>query len=91
MIRALRDQLATRYEATLDPALLDRIEVLKAHLGGYETDAFGFDPEALKPVIPVVEFLYRKYFRVQTFGPRTCPRAGCCSSPTTAGRSPWTA
>ncbi|MEZ4474864.1 MAG: lysophospholipid acyltransferase family protein [bacterium] len=73
MIRALRDQLATRYEATLDPALLDRIEVLKAHLGGYETDAFGFDPEALKPVIPVVEFLYRKYFRVQTFGLENLP------------------
>lgn len=68
MLNPLRQLLAQRLDARLDSELLDRIDQLKASLGGHRTDAFGFDPDALKPVIPFVEFLYRTWFRVQTFG-----------------------
>lgn len=73
MLTALRQIVRDRLDARLDSALLDRIDQLKAQLGGHATDAFGFDPEALKPVLPVVEFLYRTWFRVQTFGLENIP------------------
>lgn len=68
MPNPLRQLLADRLDAHLDSELLERIDQLKAQLGGHETDAFGFDPDAIKPVMPFVEFLYRRWFRVQTHG-----------------------
>lgn len=36
-------------------------------------DVFGFDPEYLRRVLPVVRFFYRVWFRVQTFGINNVP------------------
>ena len=73
MLEALKQQVRLSVEAGLDDDLVDRIDALKAQLDGRETDDFGFDPEQLKIVLPVVEFFYRKYFRVETFGLRDLP------------------
>lgn len=58
----------------LDGDLHDRIDALRAELGGHDTDAFGFAPDSIKWAIPAVEFMYRRYFRVQTFGLEDMPR-----------------
>ncbi len=73
MLEALKQQVRLSVEAGLDDDLVDRIDALKAELDGRETDDFGFDPEQLKIVLPVVEFFYRKYFRVETFGLHDLP------------------
>ena len=73
VLDALKQQLRLSVEAGLDDDLVDRVDALKAELDGRETDDFGFDPEQLKLVLPVVGFFYRKYFRVETHGLRDLP------------------
>lgn len=60
-------------EVRLDGDVLERIDALKAELRGRPTDDFGLDPDQIKLVLPFVEFLYRRYFRVETFGLRDMP------------------
>ncbi|NBO39143.1 acyltransferase family protein [bacterium] len=43
-----------------------------------EVDAFGFDPIFDRFVRPVFEFLYTKYWRVETYGISNIPRSGPC-------------
>jgi len=43
-----------------------------------EVDAFGFDPIFDRFVRPVFEFLYTKYWRVETFGISNIPKSGPC-------------
>jgi len=44
--------------------------------GEYETDEWGFDPEVLEAMVPFVEFLYRKYWRVTMTGLEHVPNTG---------------
>ncbi len=74
MLGSLRRSLNQRFEASLDADVLARIEQLKAELGGRETDDFGFDPEQLKPVLHVLEFFYRTWFRVEAHGTQGLPQ-----------------
>lgn len=39
-------------------------------------DAFGFDPEYVQKVIPIIEFMYRIYFRAQAFDIDRVPENG---------------
>jgi len=43
-----------------------------------EVDAFGFDPIFDRFVRPIFEFLYTKYWRVETYGISNIPRNGAC-------------
>lgn len=43
-----------------------------------EVDAFGFDPIFDRFVRPVFEFLYTKYWRVETYGISNIPKSGPC-------------
>jgi 1-acyl-sn-glycerol-3-phosphate acyltransferase len=43
-----------------------------------EVDAFGFDPIFDRFVRPVFEFLYTKYWRVETYGISNIPKTGSC-------------
>lgn len=43
-----------------------------------EVDAFGFDPIFDRFVRPIFEFLYTKYWRVETYGISNIPRTGSC-------------
>ncbi len=73
MLSSLKQQLRLQVEAGLDDDLVERVETLKAELKGRATDDFGYDPEQLKYVMPVVSWFYRHYFRVETFGLRDLP------------------
>ena len=56
-------------EKLLDDETLARIEALarKETLSNYGYDPFGFNPEFLIWVIPLMSWIYRRYFRVETF------------------------
>jgi 1-acyl-sn-glycerol-3-phosphate acyltransferase len=43
-----------------------------------EVDEFGYDPVYEQRVLPVFEFLYDKYFRVEVYGAEHVPREGRC-------------
>ena len=73
MLSGLKRSLQTAIEARLDGDLIDRIEALKAPMKGRATDDFGLDPDQLKYVVPIMEFFYRQWFRVETFGLRAMP------------------
>ena len=44
--------------------------------GEYETDEWGYDPEVLESVRPFFNFLYEKYWRVETTGLENIPASG---------------
>jgi 1-acyl-sn-glycerol-3-phosphate acyltransferase len=73
MLSGLKRSLRGAVEQRLDGALVDRIDALKAPMGARSNDDFGLDPDQIKMVIPVVEFFYRHWFRVETFGLRDMP------------------
>jgi len=58
--------------------------------GDYETDEWGFDPEVLDAVKPFFDFLYEKYWRVETTGIENIPNVGrallVCNH---SGQLPW--
>ncbi|MEO1482367.1 MAG: lysophospholipid acyltransferase family protein [Myxococcota bacterium] len=55
-------------EIATSQELKDRIDRLPTHLGPYGVDPFGFDPNYVKQYAGFVAWMYRYYFRVQTFG-----------------------
>jgi 1-acyl-sn-glycerol-3-phosphate acyltransferase len=44
--------------------------------GEYETDEWGLDQEVLQAVKPFLDFMYQKYWRVQTSGVENIPESG---------------
>ncbi len=48
------------------------------NLGEAGVDPFGFSPDYVKKIIPVMEFLHRVYFRVETHGIENVPENGRC-------------
>ena len=61
------------FERRLPPDLLDTIDGLNRELGGRHSDDFGYTPEQLQWVLPFVTFLYRNWFRAESFGVRRIP------------------
>lgn len=68
MISALQDRLLEMVDGRLPSELVERIDELQASIGDRPTDDFGFDPELIKYVVPIVEVVYRNYFRVEPIG-----------------------
>jgi 1-acyl-sn-glycerol-3-phosphate acyltransferase len=73
MLGELSGRIRRAFEGRLDDELVERIEALRAELGGRATDDFGFDPDSLKIVAPLVEWFYRNYFRVEPHGLENLP------------------
>ncbi len=49
-------------------------DIIKRRLAGeYETDEWGYDPEVVEAVRPFFDFMYRRYWRVQTTGMENIP------------------
>lgn len=68
MIGALQDILTEAIDARLPSELLDRIDELQAAIGDRPADDFGFTPEQIKYVVPIVQQVYRRWFRVEPIG-----------------------
>ena len=77
MLDAIKDRLAEwagdYVESISDPLLTKRLESLQANLNEYGVDPFGFDPDMVKWAAPIVQFFYKTYFRVETFGMENIP------------------
>ncbi|MGC6415624.1 MAG: lysophospholipid acyltransferase family protein [Bradymonadia bacterium] len=73
MLRYLRSTVLETLERRLPPDLLDTIDGLNRELDGRHSDDFGYTPEQLKWVLPFVTFLYRSWFRAESFGVRRIP------------------
>jgi len=58
--------------------------------GDYETDEWGYDPEFLESILPVFDFLYNKYWRVETSGLENIPDEGRALLVSNhSGQIPW--
>ncbi|MCP4504685.1 MAG: acyltransferase family protein [Deltaproteobacteria bacterium] len=73
VLRTLKEQAL----ASVDPDVADRIDQLsRENLNEFGVDEFGFDPKMVKLVAPVATWIYRNYFRVQTYGIENVPDKG---------------
>ncbi len=68
MLGEAAERIRRALEGRLDDEVVERIEALKADLGGRATDDFGLDPDSIKVVAGAVQWLYRHYFRVEAHG-----------------------
>jgi 1-acyl-sn-glycerol-3-phosphate acyltransferase len=60
-------------EQGVGPDLQERVERAVVHVNSAGFDEFGLDPRTLKATVAVVEWIYRKYFRVETVGIENIP------------------
>lgn len=71
--RQLRKELAEKALQFLN----QKMEFLKRRVDGdYEVDKWGRDPELVEELKPIMEFLYRKYWRVEATGIENVPAEG---------------
>lgn len=70
-----------------------RIQVLlnSENLSEFGTDPFGFAPEALRNVIPILEFMYRVWFRTEAHGLENVPNGRCLIIGNHSGQLPFDA
>jgi 1-acyl-sn-glycerol-3-phosphate acyltransferase len=73
------------------PEIDERIERIPTRLGPYGVDPFGFDPQYLKRVVGIAVWLYRSYFRCQTFGVDNVPDGRCFIVANHSGQLPFDA
>jgi len=66
-------------------------ETIKRRISGeYETDDWGYDPEFLESIQPIFEYLYYKYWRVETEGIENIPGEGRALLVSNhSGQIPW--
>ena len=74
-------------ENLLDAELRARVELLIARYGERD-DPFGFDPEYIRYVLPIVAWVYHHYFRVQTYGIENIPEGGALLISNHSGQIP---
>ncbi len=64
-------------ETARDPDIAERIDrVSRANLNAYGFDAFGYSPDYMKSIVPVVAVFYRHYFRVTVHHMERVPTSG---------------
>lgn len=76
----------------MSPKLEKRINALsQKNLNSFRVDPFGFDPESMKPVMPLAHWLYKKYFRCETFGALNIPQGRVIVIANHSGQLPFDA
>lgn len=74
-----------------DPELEARLDRIPTNLGSYGVDPFGFDPQYVRKVIGLTAWVYRHYFRCQTFGVSNIPAGRCLIIANHSGQLPFDA
>jgi 1-acyl-sn-glycerol-3-phosphate acyltransferase len=79
--------------STLPRELRDALDrLLKRQAGDYQEDEWGFDEEFADALLPFLEFLYDRWWRVETIGARNVPAHGrALLVANHAGIVPWDA
>lgn len=74
----------------MSPQLETRIDTLsQKNLNSFRVDPFGFDPESMKPWMPLAQWLYKKYFRCETFGVSNIPKGRFLAIANHSGQLPF--
>jgi 1-acyl-sn-glycerol-3-phosphate acyltransferase len=74
---SLVEELRDRVVNLIDPRILERIDALPRHnLNEFGVDPFGYDPEAVKLIAPLMMFLKERWFRVEAHGLENLPGDG---------------
>lgn len=68
-----REVLKSLFGLEEDERLVASLVQARQAAGLPEYDSFGYHPEHIKYIAPFARFLYRKYFRVQTYGMEKVP------------------
>lgn len=67
--------LQSHFESLLDDNTRERIDqIAKTQSNAFGVDPYGFDANTLASVAPIMCWLYRHYFRVETFGANNVPK-----------------
>ena len=72
-----------------NPELDARLDRVPTRLGAYGVDPFGFDPQYVRKVIGPLTWIYRHYFRCQTFGIENIPDGRCLIISNHSGQLPY--
>ena len=72
-----------------DPQLDARQARAVAHMGGGPIDPFGFDPDYVRRVLPLLTWLYRHYFRVEAHHVERIPEGRCLLVANHSGQIPF--
>jgi 1-acyl-sn-glycerol-3-phosphate acyltransferase len=72
-----------------DEDLDRRLERLGVSLGPYGVDPFGFDPQTMRHLIAPLAWMYRSYFRCETFGLHNVPQGSCLLVANHSGQLPY--
>lgn len=71
-IKILLEKL-DQYQLPQVPGLEERIQKLDVPLNSAGFDRWGFHPDTLRKVAPLLHWVYKKYFRVEVTGIENCP------------------
>src|SRR5262245_40574908 len=69
--------------------LLRKLRSVTTPQNEYGYDPFGFNREDARVAVVVCQFLYRKYFRAETFGLENVPDGPCLLVANHSGQLPW--
>lgn len=70
------DRIDDLFVEAIEPDLWERIRSMEAGQIEHGYDPFGFEPEFLKYVLPVAQFIYEKYHRTEVYGIENVPDSG---------------
>lgn len=74
----------------LEPEVRARLEKIpKGNLNEFGVDAFGFDPNTVKDVAPLMVWLYRNYFRCEVHGKENIPEGRALVIANHSGQLPF--
>src|SRR5262245_33672967 len=76
-------------DSRLGDDLLRRIRSAATRQNEYGYDQFGFNRADARVAAACAQFLYRKYFRVETFGLENVPDGPCLLIANHSGQLPW--
>ncbi len=75
-LKRLRKRVDDALLDAIDPDVWENIRQMDAGQNEYGFDPFGFEPQFLKYIVPVAEWLYRGYFRTEVHGIDQIPERG---------------
>ena len=75
MARQFLDEFVAYFKDILDQDIKDRIDTIaRQQTNEFGVDQFGFDAKSLFSIAPLAVWLYRHYFRCETFGMENIPQ-----------------
>jgi 1-acyl-sn-glycerol-3-phosphate acyltransferase len=76
-------------DGELGDDLVQKIQLLATRQNEYGYDSFGFNRDDARVAAAVCHVLYRRYFRVETFGIENIPDGPCLLVANHSGQLPW--